>query len=56
MSERELTKRIVDWMRKRAGENVSFAAPYLRGWHDALLEVAEEIEDNEREGCDGGAA
>lgn len=48
----EHTKRITDWMRRRAKDGRSRPEGwYSDGWHDALVEIADEIEDNEREGC-----
>lgn len=44
------TKRITDWMRYRAGD-AGDPGSYLSGWHDALMEIATEIEHNEIERC-----
>lgn len=46
----EHTMRLTAWMRRRAGEPGEERS-YFRGWHDALMEIAGEIEANEMEGC-----
>lgn len=46
----EHTSRFTAWMRRRAGEPGEERS-YFRGWHDALMEIASEIEANEMERC-----
>jgi len=46
----EHTARLTAWMRRRAGAPGDERS-YSRGWHDALMVIASEIEANEMEGC-----
>lgn len=48
------TAAITAWMRRRAGDRPDgpgMEEAYARGWYDALTDIADEIEANEREGC-----